>query len=424
MHLTRRDLLRSALATGVAFSFPGWLHAGGVSATPDWGRHLVLVELDGGNDGINTLVPWSDAAYATRRPTLRLPTSDTRAFADSSGVRMNFNLVDGPGNGRFLRLWNNGELAIARGVGMPSQNLSHFRGMDIWNSGSASGTVWTTGWLQRSMLAAGAPAADTVAHGALLARASSNPLAGSGTSVLSMSSPSSFITSAQGIADPAIAGTAALQHVLSVQHDVVVARTQFEDRFGWNPATKKVTAVPTFTGDSGTAMFPSGSFGDQCRAVAQMIAAGVGVPVFKVHLGGFDNHSAQRAKHDDLLAQFAHGVTGLRDALADKGRLGDVLIMTYSEFGRRVEENGSAGTDHGTLAPHFLVSAQANFSGADRLHGVQPSLTDLDSRGDLKWIDGTTLDYRRLYATALTFLGMPTGVFDATYAPLDSLLTP
>lgn len=421
MALTRRELLRNAIATGVVFAIPSWLSAAGVSPSEDWNRHLVLVEFDGGNDGLNTFIPWQDPAYAAKRPHLRVQDADTRAFHDASGVRMNLNLVDGPGNGRFKRLWDDGELAVALGVGMPNPNLSHFRGIDIWNTGSASGTVWTTGWLERSFTSAGAPPGSVAAHGALLARTTSNPLAGSGVSVLAMSNPRDFIVQAQGIADPVIAGTAALQHVLRVQHEVVAARSQYEDLFGWNGSA--LTTVPAFTGDSGTALFPAGSFGDQCRAVAQMIAAGIGVPVFKISINGFDNHSNQRAKHDDLLAQVAHGLTGLRDALAEKGRLDDVLIMTYSEFGRRVEENGSLGTDHGTLAPHILISGQANFAGASRIHGAQPSLTDLDSRGDLKWIDGTSLDFRRLYATALSFLGMPGDVFDTAYAPLGGLLT-
>jgi uncharacterized protein (DUF1501 family) len=435
MQLTRRDLLRMSLATGVAFAMPSWLSAAGSSPAPAWGRRLVLVELDGGNDGLNMVIPYADyATYAARRTSLALPTGQLRSLSGAPDIRLNLNLVDGPGNNRFSRLWDNGELAIALGVGMPSQSRSHFRGMDVWNSGSASGTVWNTGWLQRSLSTASGITPDTVAHGAILSRSTSNPLAGSDVNVLSMalsspwaSYPETFIGQSTSILSAPIAGTAALQHVLRVQAGILDARAQFADRLTWDAALNRnngaATTLPTFTGDSGTALFPSGDFGRQCRAVAQMIAADIGIPVYKIRIGGFDNHAGQRSKHDDLLAQLAHGLSGLRDALADTGKLSDTLIMTYSEFGRRVEENGSAGTDHGTLAPHVLISHADNFAGANRLHGTYPSLTDLDSRGDLKWIDGTSIDYRRLYATALRFLGMPENVFDATYLPLTGLLT-
>jgi uncharacterized protein (DUF1501 family) len=435
MQLTRRDLLRMSLATGVAFAMPSWLSAAGSSPIPAWTRRLVLVELDGGNDGLNTVIPYADyATYDTKRPSLAVPESQLRALIGASAIRLNYNLVDGHGNGRFNRLWNNGELAIALGVGMPGQSRSHFRGMDVWNSGSAAGTVWNTGWLQRSLTAATGITADTVAHGAILSRTTSNPLAGADVNVLALaksdpwsSYPETFIGQAANVQSAPVSGTDALQHILRVQAGIITARTQFDDRFDWNSSANSgrgaATTLPIFTGDSGTDLFPSGDFGNQCRAVAQMIAADVGVPVYKIRIGGFDNHAGQRAKHDDLLAQLAHGLTGLRDALNDKGRLAGTLIMTYSEFGRRVEENGSAGTDHGTLAPHVLISDASNFNGASRLHGTYPSLTALDSRGDLAWVDGTSIDYRRLYATALRFLGMPEDVFDATYAPLTGLLT-
>ncbi|MBN8526303.1 MAG: DUF1501 domain-containing protein [Planctomycetes bacterium] len=435
MPLTRRELLRMSLATGVAFAMPSWLSAAGASPSPTWTRRLVLVELDGGNDGLNTIIPYDDyATYDAKRPTLAVPESGLRALAGVPSIRLNYNLVDGPGSERFRRLWNNGELAIALGVGMPDQSRSHFRGIDVWNSGSSAGTVWNTGWLQRSLTAAAGITADTVAHGAILSRTTSNPLAGPDVNVLALSKSDpwdsyaeTFIGQAEDLAAAPIAGTEALQHVLRVQSGIITARSQLDDRFAWDPLLNddhgQATAMPVFTGDSGNALFPSGDFGNQCRAVAQMIAADVGIPVYKIHIGGFDNHAGQRAKHDDLLAQLAHGLTGLRDALQDKGRLADTLIMTYSEFGRRVEENGSAGTDHGTLAPHVLISDASNFSGANRLHGTYPSLTALDGRGDLAWVDGTSIDYRRLYATALRFLGMPEDVFDATYAPLTGLLT-
>jgi uncharacterized protein (DUF1501 family) len=224
--------------------------------------------------------------------------------------------------------------------------------------------------------------------------------------VLSLDSPKSFRAQAAGLSTPS-AGVAnpALQHVLDVQRDVVDAKGDFDAR---------LTTLPTFS-----AAFPSGRFGDQCRAVAQMIVAGIPIPVYKISLGGFDTHSTQRAKHDGLLTQVAQGLAALRDALAEKGAWSRALIATYSEFGRRVEANDSAGTDHGTAAAHVVLASPANIVGG--WYGGQPSLTDLDARGDLKW----QIDYRCLHATGLAFLGLPSaGVFSSAFTPVAGLLRP
>jgi uncharacterized protein (DUF1501 family) len=422
MFLSRRDLIKSAMATGVAMALPSWLSAGGVSSSIAWNRRLILVELEGGNDGLNTLIPYADSTYNSLRSSLKMSGANAPVNFNGGPLRMNFNLVRGPGNGRFQRLWDDGRLAIALGVGMANQSRSHFRGIDIWNTGSAPNILWTDGWLQRAFTAAGSLGGGNVAHGALLQRPTSTPLSGSGMKSLTINSAQDFLEYSINMAALPIAGPAALQHILRVRADIAAARNDIATRFSWNESDQTVVN-PTFTGDTGTTMFPDGFFGEQCRAVAQLISAGTGIPIYKVTLDGFDNHSGQLNKHNDLLAQLAHGLTGLTDALHQHGKLTNTLIMTYSEFGRRVEENGSSGTDHGTLAPHFLISHESNFQGSNRIHGQQPSLTSLDERGDMLFT-GTSIDYRRLYATALSFLGLPGNVFDTTYAPLTGLLTP
>ena len=404
--ISRRDLLRAACAAGVGFVLPGIGYAApGVALAPTWGRSLILVELDGGNDGLNTVIPYSTPAYQTARSTLRI-TSGTHAVGSSNGMDLGLN----PVMTWAKTLFDANELAIVLGVGMPNPNRSHFRGIDIWNSGSDSGTVLSSGWLTRVFTDAGAPAlpAGSVAHGALLSRSTSNPLAGSGVRVLAMKNGAGFLDTSNGLVDPRTASTnPAMQHILAVQHDVVSARSLL---------STALTTTPTFT----TPSWPSGDFGEQCLAVAQLIAVGISLPIYKIRIGGFDNHSSQRTKQDDLLAQLARGLKGLRDALVEKGRFNDVLMMTYSEFGRRVEENGSQGTDHGTAAPHFVIGSPTNLVGGV-LYGAQPRLTrlDLDTRGDL--IHG--IDYRRLYATAGSFLGFPTAnALGAGHTPISGLL--
>lgn len=429
MRLSRRDLLRSALAAGVVTLCPRWLHANGAINDPgDFDRYLVLVELDGGNDGLNTFVPLAQADfYNARRSTTRLSGTQQRTFAALPNLGLNWNLVDGPGNGRFQRLAESGELAVILGLGMPNPNRSHFRGIDILNTGSAATTVLNTGWLQRGFNAGPARPASIVAEGAILSRPTSNPLIGNGMRVLSMRNADSFVKESQGLTDPALSGTNALQHVLGIQKQIVGARTQFETTFGWNNTS--LTTLPTFTGDTGTALFPSGDFGNQCRWAAQLIAGGVGVPIIKIRIGGFDTHSTQFNNHNDLLAQLAHGLTGLRDALHDKGVLNRTLIMTYSEFGRRIAENGSAGTDHGVAAPHLLIGSSTNLNAG--IFGTYPSLgSQVNYSGGMSiWNDPlldrgdmiATMDYRRLYASGLNFLGLP-NIYEGDFAPVTGLL--
>ena len=409
--ISRRDLLRAACAAGVGFMLPGVGYAApGVASTFTWTRSLILVELDGGNDGLNMVIPYSTPAYynVLVRPTIAI-TAGTWSVGTSNGMALGLN----PVMTWAKTLFDANEMAIVLGVGMPNPNRSHFRGSDIWNTGSDSGTVLGEGWLTRMFASSGQTLpTSAAAHGAMLSRATSNPLAGSVPRVLAMKNGAGFLSTSAGLVDPPTGSSnPALQHVLDVQHDVVAAR---------GLVSTALTTTPTFS----TPSWPTGSFGEQCLAVAQLIAAGVTMPVYKISLSGFDTHAGQRertdgsGKHDDLLAQLARGLKGIRDALVEKNRFNDVLMMTYSEFGRRVAENNSKGTDHGAAAPHFIIGSTTNLVGGT-LYGSQPSLTSLDPHGDL--VHST--DYRKLYATAGSFLGFPTATaLGAGHTPISGLL--
>ena len=412
--ISRRDLLRAACAAGVGFLLPGVANAAGVSLAPTWGRSLILVELDGGNDGLNTVIPYDTATYITKRPTIKITSGalSVGRSADVSSTIPGMNLALNPVMTWAKTLFDADELAIVLGVGMPNPNRSHFRGTDIWNTGSDSGTVLADGWLRRVFASSGqALPASAAAHGTMLSRATSNPLAGANMRVLAMKDGAGFLSASDDLVDLGSSPNPALQHVLSVQKAVVDARGLI---------STALTTTPTFS----TPSWPTGSFGEQCLAVAQLIAAGVSMPVYKISIGGFDTHAGQReksdgsGKHDDLLAQLARGLKGIRDALDEKNCFDRVLMMTYSEFGRRVEENGSRGTDHGTAAPHFIIGSTGNIVGG-ALYGTQPSLTSLDPHGDLLH----SMDYRRMYATAGSFLGFPTATaLGSSYTAIDGLL--
>lgn len=377
LQIDRRTLIKAALALGVAAIVPGTARAeDALLAAPDWDRTLILLELDGGNDGLNTVIPASDPAYIAARPTLAIPPSQVLGVGEGLGL----NPVLQP----LMAAWNASDLAIVRGVGYANPNRSHFRGIDIWNSGSSANVVINDGWLRRVLV--GTPLATAApAHGVLLGRPASNPLKGPGITTLAMSSPQDFVSKSAAVVDlPRGTGNPGLDHLLEVQHQVAQAGAAI--RAALNPA-------PTFT-----TVFPTrSSLGRQCQYVAQLLAAGLKLPVLKLSIGGFDNHANQRAKHDDLLAQIADSLAALRSALIEKNLWNRVLVMSYSEFGRRVEENGSHGTDHGTASPHFLLGGAVKGG----MYGTQPSLAALDSRGDLI----ASTDFRTLYATAASFLG-------------------
>jgi uncharacterized protein (DUF1501 family) len=421
--LTRRQVLRSASLTALAaFLAPAvrsaeWLRS--ISTT----RCVVLLELEGGNDGLNTVVPYGDAAYiAARTDYLRLSTDATATqrqvipFSTFSGATA---LPKPAGFGvhkaleKLQPMWQAGEMAVVHGVGYANPNRSHFRGIDIWNHGATDDQpAIGTGWLGRMMNAEGLNP-DTNTDAMLLRRANQNPVLAPGVRIISMSKPKDFLDRTapmtdptdQQIADATSGPTAnpALAHILNMQRAAKRARADLSSHVG---------TPPTFT-----TVFPNNDLGTQALYVAQCIAGGLECPFYKISIGGFDNHTNQINKHADLLAQVAAALAALRSALSEAAynRWDDVLVMTYSEFGRRVEENDSQGTDHGTAAPHFVLGGKVKGG----IYGTQPSLTDLDERGDLKF----GIDFRQMVATAGLWLGVSQGNVDAALDPFHSPAT-
>lgn len=439
--LSRRTLLKSAAAAGVGMMLPGTGAAAGFGtrAVSNWNRVLVLVELDGGNDGLNTVIPYAVSEYQSRRPSLKysLNAGSATALATSvSGIYRTNNADQAqpfalnPAMPQLMPAWNAGELAVLLGVGYANPNLSHFRSMDIWNSGSNANELLYDGWLGRLYAAETIPASLT-AHGVLLERYNSNPLAVASPNVryLAMSKPKDFLDRSYDLddTDPGPVTNLQLKHLLTVQHDVFTAAGKFRTalmtpKIGIpiDSADDYLYTPPTFSG--AVAFNQESSFERQCQYVAEMIGTSfdanankhLQIPVFKIHIGGFDNHSGQKAKHEDLLAQVASGLSNLRKALMEKNRWNDVLVMTYSEFGRRPEENGSAGTDHGTANCHFMMGGKVK---GKLFYGKQPGLAnaDLDARKNLV----ANLDYRSLYRTAAAWLGLTADAHLTSYTAVD-----
>lgn len=364
--MNRRDVCRIALALPLA---PGLLASAAEAAVGHDGRvrRLLLVELNGGNDGLNTIVPAADPRYHALRPRLGLAASEVLPLGGGLGLH--------PALAPLLPCWSAGELAIVQGVGYAHSNRSHFRSIEIWDTATDAEVVGRRGWLARvdpqEMLGR-----RFAAPGVVIGR-NPAPLAGGAQAPLVFGDSERFVEQARGVpAETVRRANPALRHILAVQSGIRVA------------ARGLGAGRPRPAGD-----FPPGAFGRDAAEAAALLADEPLTPVVKIALTGFDTHVNQRARHDALLAQLAQGLAALRTAFIEAGIWQDVLVMTYSEFGRRAGENGSAGTDHGKAAPHLVLGGAVKGG----LHGEAPRLGDLDD-GDVP----VSLDYRRLYNAVLT----------------------
>ena len=360
-------------------------------------RLLVLVELKGGNDGLNTVIPYADARYYELRPRLAVKRDDVLQLDERTGLH--------PALRPLLPLWKAGELAIVQGLGYPAPNLSHFRSIEIWDTASNSDQYLGDGWLGRAFAASPVPK-GYVADGVAVGSSDLGPLAGTGARAIALNDPESFLRQArlegtQGpspvSANPAGAKrNAALAHILKVESDIVQAASHL----GGNVAFRTE--------------FPRGAFGNAVRTAAQLAANEAGVAAIRLTLGGFDTHQNQPGVHQRLLGELAEGIAALRSALQETGRWDSTLLMTYAEFGRRPQENQSMGTDHGTASAHFV--AGGNVRGG--LLGEAPRLAGLEG-GNLRH----GVDFRSLYATALErWWGLDAArALGGRFAPLDLL---
>ena len=330
-------------------------------------RILVLIELKGGNDGLNTLVPYSDKQYYRLRKGLAVKRDRVLPLSENLGLN--------PSLKGLMDAWKQKELAIVSGVGYPQPNRSHFRSIDIWETASASNQYLQTGWLAR-LLPSMPESSRTIADGAAIG-GDAGPLAGGNLRLVVMRNLEQFFRQARRVqAVKADTNNPALIHLLTVQNDLCRSAKALGQ-------TLNTRAQPDWP-------FPKTMIGRHLQTAARLIAGDAAIPVIKVSHSGFDTHANQRNLHDRLLQQLADAMIAFRNAMQQTGRWDQVLVMTYSEFGRRPAENGSRGTDHGTAAPHFLMGGKIKGG----LYGRQPSLQDLEN-GDLKF----NVDYRSLYTT-------------------------
>jgi uncharacterized protein (DUF1501 family) len=356
---SRRSLL-AAGAASLALLMP---RVAAAQATRS-ARQLILIELRGGNDGLNTIVPANEGRYFDLRPQLALRGEALTPLADCFAMHASL--------ARLRPLWDAGEMSVIHGVGYAQPNLSHFRSIDIWDTASRSDEVLQQGWLTRAA-ARSELFRSAAADGAVFGSDELGPLAG-GARAVAMTDAASFGRRAQLARPQEGHSSGLLAHLLRVEADIARARGGLVART-----------------DLGVE-FPRGAFGRAMQGAAEL-AAGSGIPVLRVSLNGFDTHQNQLNRHAALLGEVAEAVVALRAALLAAGTWERSLVLTTSEFGRRPQGNGSGGSDHGTAAPMLAFGPRLRGG----MHGDPPSLAKLDSEGNLRH----TTELRDVFAAVL-----------------------
>ncbi|HEY8665169.1 MAG TPA: DUF1501 domain-containing protein [Tepidisphaeraceae bacterium] len=354
---------------------------------------LVVVQLAGGNDGLNTVIPYADDHYHRARPALGHDAKDVLKIDSYIGLHPNLTALK--------KLYDDGHAAIIQGVGYPNPNRSHFRSMDIWQSAQPERETATSGWLGRYFDAtcAGADPHVGVAIGEVL------PLAMQGERItpLAFERPESYRYNGRDKdhylkLNQAPAKSPTTKPSPSAAADRKPPATDSKTTLDFLHRTAMDAQVSSddilrITGNyHPTGEYPRDEFGNSLRTVAAMIAGGLPTRVYYVSLGGFDTHANERGRHDQLMKTLSDGLDAFFKDLKAQKNDDRVLMMTFSEFGRRVEQNASGGTDHGAAAPMFLIGPTL----IPGLAGKHPSLTDLD-QGDLKH----NTDFRNVYAAVL-----------------------
>jgi len=402
---TRRNFLRTSFLGGAAaWTVPVFLErtffaldavaADSTIQTATGRDHpiLVVVQLAGGNDGLNTLVPYGDDAYYAARPALAIPGKEVLRIDDALGLN--------PALSGLRSLYDEGLAAVVRGVGYPNPNRSHFRSTDIWQTGSDSNRYENHGWIGRYFDACcrgeDPPAGVAVGKEEPLAFAAGDP------NSIAFSQPAELRFNASKASDP---------ESMDESFREMTSDTDTGGSIGALPGAKQEGDASDFLRRAAmdaqlssdkvrditskfqtTAPFPSNRLGNDLALISKLIAGGMPTRVYYASQGGYDTHGGQRNTHTRLLTELDSALSAFLAEMKAQKNLNRVMVMTFSEFGRRVKENASGGTDHGTAAPLFVMGGGVKAG----LYGKQPDLINLD-KGDLIH----TTDFRSVYATLL-----------------------
>ncbi len=375
--MNRRDFLKQTGLASSYFLVPSFLKPFenlGLPNSSGKKRNLVVIQLSGGNDGLNTVIPYNNDIYYKLRKNLSIKKESVLPLEKDLGLN--------PAMVALKQLYDEGYLCVINNVGYPNPDRSHFRSMDIWQSASGSNEYLNTGWIGRYL--------DNQCTFPYQAIETDNDLSlalkGKKLSGIATKNSKQLFEQTQ---------TSYFESVTSY----IKPKMLDEDNLGYLYKTMLSTTSSakyiyetqkTYAND---AAYPTTDFGKQLKTIGTFINSGLNTSVYYASLGGFDTHVGQLEKQKKLLLQFSEGVAALVKNLKEAGTFDDTLILTFSEFGRRVEENASDGTDHGTASNMFVIGSQLKKKG---IFNEAPDLVNLDD-GDLKH----HVDFRGVYATVL-----------------------
>jgi uncharacterized protein (DUF1501 family) len=377
MLFKRKEFLQIGSLATASFMVPKFLKAfERPMLVPPGNKVLVVLQLSGGNDGLNTVIPVRNDLYYKARPRLGIEKSSALLLNDEVGIH--------PALTGFKELYDDGSLGILNSVGYPNPDRSHFRSMDIWQTGSKSEEYIYTGWLGR-YLDAQCAGCDKPTQALEIDDTLSLALKGEHVKGLAMKDPSRLYgTSNEKFFKDVLAdhkdqpGEQPVDYLYKTMAETVSSADYIFQQSRMHPTN---------------AVYPNSGLAQSLKTIASLIFSDINTKVYYVSLGSFDTHINQAAQQQRLFAEMNEAIAAFVKDLKSNNRFQDVLLMTFSEFGRRVAQNASGGTDHGTANNMFLVS------GALKQKGVINAMPNLDelNEGDLKY----NIDFKQVYATVL-----------------------
>ncbi len=374
--MDRRKFLKQSSLASSLFFVPSFIKAFEQVAKESLGyKKLVIIQLSGGNDGLNTIIPFNNDIYYKNRPGIAIPKNNIIRATDELGF--NENLAP------LKNLYDKGYLSIINNVGYPNPNRSHFRSTDIWHTASDSDKYYNTGWLGRYIDKYG----KMPYSGIELDDSLSLIMKGHSINGIATKNPALLFRNVQ---------TPFFKKVLKNQSDDHLS----EHNLGYLYKTMieaKSSAkyiYQTSKTYSNKFEYPKNSFGQQLKTTAKFINSNLDTKVYYISMGGFDTHANQKNRQNKLLETYSNSLDVFIKDLEQNDTFKDTLILTFSEFGRRVKQNAAGGTDHGAANNVFIIGKNLNKQG---FYNDAPNLSNLDGNGDLKY----AVDFRSIYATIL-----------------------
>jgi uncharacterized protein (DUF1501 family) len=377
MFIKRKEFIQIGSLATASMLMPKFLKAfEGQALVPAGNKVLVILQLSGGNDGLNTVIPVRNDLYYKARPSLGIEKSKALLMGDEAGLH--------PALTGFKELYDDGSLGILNNVGYPNPDRSHFRSMDIWHTASNSNEYLTTGWLGR-YLDAQCNGCDKPTQAIEIDDVLSLSMKGEHIKGIAVKDPQRLY----GTANEKFFKDVNKSHTNDAGEQPVdyLYKTLAETMSSADYIFKQSRLHPT------AAEYPATELGRSMKTIASLIFSDINTKVYYLSLGSFDTHVGQQGQQQRLFTEMNNAVKAFVKDLKDNNRFNDVMLMTFSEFGRRVAQNASGGTDHGTANNMFLISGGLKQKG---LINELPNLSDLDE-GDLKH----KVDFKNVYATVL-----------------------